>query len=133
MVGYRDERYRDFGWFSARLDDAANFIPARITAALMVVSSLFLGFDWRSSLRVVIADGRRHASPNAGLPEAAVAGAVGVRLGGDATYGGVLYKKPHIGSGRISSAAVGSAILIMHLTGLIMLSGSAVLLALFGN
>jgi adenosylcobinamide-phosphate synthase len=122
MLGYKSERYLYFGWFPARLDDLANLIPARLTASIMVVSSFILGFDWRSSLKVVIRDGRAHPSPNAGLPEAAVAGAVGMRLGGVSLYNEKPVAKPVIGSGLAGFMpnALASTIRIMHLTGLIM-------------
>jgi adenosylcobinamide-phosphate synthase len=100
MVGYKDRRYIDFGRASARLDDAANYAPARLTAALMAVSSFVSGLDWRASARVALRDGRNHPSPNSGYPEAAAAGALGVRLGGGASYGGVWSPKPFIGDGR---------------------------------
>ncbi len=97
MVGYRDERYRDFGWFSARADDAANYIPARLTVALIVLAALPLGLRSRGAVRAAIRDGRSQPSPNAGYPEAAVAGAIGVQLGGVNHYAGIPSLKPHLG------------------------------------
>ena len=97
MVGYRDDRYRDFGWFSARADDWANWIPARLTAALIWVICLWPGFGLARSIRVSVRDGASQPSPNAGFPEAAVAGALGVQLGGTNTYRGVSNKKAHLG------------------------------------
>ncbi|MBI5885765.1 MAG: cobalamin biosynthesis protein CobD [Deltaproteobacteria bacterium] len=97
MVGYRNERYRDFGWFSARLDDAANYIPARLAAIIMAASALILGYNYRGSLRTLLRDGANHPSPNSGRPEAAAAGALGCRLGGSSTYGGIISDKPYIG------------------------------------
>jgi adenosylcobinamide-phosphate synthase len=97
MVGYRDERYREFGWFSARADDVANFIPARLTAILVGVAALPLGLRPGAAVRMALRDGASQPSPNAGYPEAAVAGAVGVRLGGVNTYRGVVSAKPHLG------------------------------------
>lgn len=97
MVGYKNEKYIDFGWFSARLDDAANFIPARISGSLIAASSFILGKRFGNSLKTAIRDGNKHPSPNSGYPEAAMAGALGVRLGGPSTYGGRLYVKPYIG------------------------------------
>lgn len=97
MVGYKNEKYIDFGWFSAKLDDVANYLPARITALLMSFASLFLGLDWKSSLKTVIQDGRNHSSPNSGYPEAATAGALGVQLGGTNYYFGAPVHKPTIG------------------------------------
>ena len=97
MVGYRDERYRDFGWFSARADDWANWIPARLTAALVWIVCLLPGFALVRSVRCTLRDGASQPSPNAGYPEAAVAGALGVQLGGLNTYSGVPSVKAHLG------------------------------------
>ena len=104
MVGYRSPRYLRFGWASARLDDAANWIPARVTAALTIaVAPLATPGGLRSaasSLRAVLRDGGRHPSPNAGRCEAAFAGALGVRLGGTNVYQGVTEARPGLGEGR---------------------------------
>lgn len=97
MVGYRNERYLYFGRVSARIDDLLNFIPARITGFLMGFAAGAAGFDMRKSLRIFIRDRKNHASPNSAHTEAAMAGALGIRLGGDAWYFGRLYKKPVIG------------------------------------
>lgn len=100
MVGYKNQRYRHFGWASARLDDLANYLPARITGLLLVMASGFALASPRvmtRAFRTMRNDGKRHASPNAGLPEAALAGALGVRLGGPACYGGIRMEKPYLG------------------------------------
>jgi len=97
MVGYRDERYEHFGKVSARLDDAANWVPARLTALLAAVVAQLLWRHGRDSLRVAIRDGRLHKSPNSGFPEAAFAGALGVSLGGTNTYRGVPRHSPRLG------------------------------------
>ena len=97
MVGYRDDRYRDLGWFSARADDWANWIPARLTAILVWVICLLPGFGLQRSIQVTLRDGASQPSPNAGYPEAAVAGALGVQLGGTNTYRGVSNRKAHLG------------------------------------
>jgi adenosylcobinamide-phosphate synthase len=89
MVGYRNERYRDFGMAAARLDDVANFLPARLTMLLLAGSALLLGLEWRQAWRLSWRDASKHPSPNSGYPEAAVAGALGVQLGGLNYYGGV--------------------------------------------
>ncbi len=100
MVGYKSEKYIKFGWASARLDDLFNLVPARITGLLFVFASfLSSGFDLkeaRRALSIMWRDGRKHTSPNAGVPEAAMAGAVGVKLGGPAIYAGVVTEKPYI-------------------------------------
>lgn len=92
MIGYKTDRYKDFGCFAARLDDVANYIPARITAFLMVLASGRL-----SLLKFVWKYGPRHASPNSGYPEAALAGILNCRFGGPHTYFGQLFDKPYIG------------------------------------
>ena len=97
MVGYRDERYRDFGWASARLDDLANLIPARLTALLVVLSAVFLREDPKGSWRILRRDAGNDDSPNSGRPEAAVAGALGIQLGGPVRYRTGLLQKATIG------------------------------------
>jgi adenosylcobinamide-phosphate synthase len=97
MVGYRDDRYEHFGKASARLDDLANWVPARLTALLVAAVARLAGEDARGALRVAARDGRLHKSPNSGYPEAAFAGALGIRLGGTNTYRGVPRPSPHIG------------------------------------
>lgn len=100
MLGYKNKKYLYFGWAAARLDDIANFIPARLTALLTVVAAALLRLDWRGSLRIYRRDHAAHTSPNAGHPEAACAGALGIRLGGDSTYGGHVVHKPTLGDSR---------------------------------
>ena len=92
MIGYRTERYKDFGCWAAHIDDIANYIPARLTALLMILVSgnlKLLGFVWRN--------GRNHASPNSGYPEAALAGILNCRFGGPHYYFGQIFDKPYIG------------------------------------
>jgi len=97
MVGYKNDRYRYFGWASARADDLANFIPARLTASLFILSSFILRKNGKMAWKVAWRDGRKNASPNSGYPEAAVAGALGIQLGGKNFYFGKRMDKPHIG------------------------------------
>ncbi len=110
MVGYRNHTYRDLGFFSAKMDDIVNYIPARISGTMISLSSFiysvsslrirsFLeGWDvFRRSFRTMLRDGRKHLSPNSGIPEASIAGALGVRLGGPSRYHGVHVEKPWIG------------------------------------
>lgn len=97
MVGYKNDKYINLGWASARLDDIANFIPARITALLLVVSSWMLRLDCRRAYRTIRHDARLHPSPNSGFPESAVAGALGVRLGGENVYHGVVSFRAYMG------------------------------------
>jgi len=97
MVGYRNERYLRFGWASARFDDLANFVPARLTGFLMVLAAPMVGLSGRNAWRIMLRDGRNHSSPNSGIPEAAAAGALGVQLGGTNVYFGKPVAKPTIG------------------------------------
>ena len=96
MVGYRTPRYNLFGRLAARVDDAANFLPARLTALLLVVLAAPLGGDAARAGRAMLADHAKAASPNAGWPEAALAGALDVRLGGPSNYFGEVVNKPLI-------------------------------------
>lgn len=95
--GYKDERYIHFGWASARLDDVVNYIPARLTAPLIALSAAILGLRPLEALRILLRDGRLHESPNSGLSEAAVAGAMGVQLGGVNYYAGERSEHPLMG------------------------------------
>lgn len=95
--GYKNKRYLQFGWASARMDDLANFIPARLTAPLIVLAALILGLKAKKSWEILLRDGRKHPSPNAGLAEAAVAGALGIELGGLSTYFGKPSPKETLG------------------------------------
>ena len=107
MIGYRTERYKDFGCWAARIDDVANYIPARLTALLMILPRL-LTFNVKgrgplvtcrfSLLTFVSTNGRNHASPNSGYPEAALAGILNCRFGGPHYYFGQLFDKPYIGN-----------------------------------
>ena len=93
MIGYKTDRYRDFGCWAAHIDDIANYIPARLTALLMIVAAgepRLTGFVWRN--------GRNHASPNSGYPEAALAGILNCRFGGPHYYFGQFFDKPFIGT-----------------------------------
>lgn len=128
MVGYRNEKYVNFGWAAARLDDVANFIPARITAVLIcLVANLFsiynsafrtphsaLHAPWHITFR----DGNKHPSPNSGYPEAAMAGALGIRLGGPGTYAGIPSIKPFIGEeiNRLDKKHIEIAVHLMYCT-----------------
>jgi adenosylcobinamide-phosphate synthase len=142
MLGYKNEKYTHFGWASAKLDDIANYIPARITGFLIVGAAYFINkmryiisrvaikfiaadsgagkhvsrvFNWierktnkpdfnsgHSAYTIMRRDGNKHSSPNSGIPEAAMAGALGVRLGGPSAYGGVVIKKSYLGEERQS-------------------------------
>jgi len=126
MIGYRTERYRDFGCWAAHIDDVANYIPARLTALLMVLVSgrwSLLGFVWRY--------GRQHASPNSGYPEAALAGILDCRFGGPHYYFGELFDKPYIGNNerKLITADMKKSIQVNRMTEILMV-GLVVLMSL---
>ncbi|KMY66132.1 hypothetical protein AAU61_18970 [Desulfocarbo indianensis] len=101
MVGYKNQRYAQLGWAAARLDDLAGWLPARLSALLMVAAACLTGLDAAGAWQCLRRDHAAHASPNAGWPEAACAGALGVRLGGPSRYGGEIKEKPWLNpSGR---------------------------------
>jgi adenosylcobinamide-phosphate synthase len=97
MVGYLDEKYRDIGWSSAKLDDVLNYLPARITALLMCLAAFFTGMDGKHAWRIVRRDHANHKSPNCAWSEAAAAGAMHIQLGGTHDYFGKPIEKPTIG------------------------------------
>jgi adenosylcobinamide-phosphate synthase len=100
MFGYKNERYLYFGRASARLDDVANYLPARLTAALVALGAFLLCLSWKQAIKVVLRDARSQPSPNAGFPEAAYAGALGIRLGGTNVYGGRCVPKAFVGDAK---------------------------------
>ena len=97
MVGYKNQRYLQFGWASARMDDLLNYVPARLSALLLIVAAPFAGCSMSGAARITLRDRLNHPSPNSGHPEAAAAGALGVRLGGASRYNGVSSWKEYIG------------------------------------
>ncbi len=127
MIGHQNEPYRDIGWASAKLDDLVNFIPSRLSAGLLVVSAHIRHVAVANAWRIYRRDCSRHASPNSGHPEAAMAGALGVLLGGPATYDGVQVERPQIGdpANLPQPRHVPMAIALMWIS-----SGLAILLAL---
>lgn len=97
MVGYKNEQYRDLGWASARFDDLMNFLPARLTLPFLILAASILKYnEWRTWI-IAKRDARKHPSPNSGYAEAAVAGALGIRLGGENSYGGVVSFRAYLG------------------------------------
>jgi len=96
MIGYKTERYKDFGCWAAHIDDVANYIPARLTALLMILPHAIINYQF-SIFNFVRRNGRNHASPNSGYPEAALAGILNCRFGGPHYYFGELFDKPYIG------------------------------------
>ena len=127
MIGHRGPRYGAFGWAAARLDDAVNWIPARLPGLLVAASA---GRHWRRSLAVMARDARAHRSPNAGWPEAAMAGALGVRLSGPRRYDGRVSPEPWVnGTGTDPRAVHMRAALDMTVTCCLLLGGTLLLLA----
>jgi adenosylcobinamide-phosphate synthase len=122
MVGYRNGRYLQFGWASARMDDLLNLIPARLTALLMILAAPLAGLSPKGALSVVLSDRLKHPSPNSGHPEAAAAGALGVRLGGSASYKGIPSWKEYIGIplAPLDARAYTGMLKLMYLTTLLM-------------
>ena len=100
MVGYKNDKYYDFGKCAAKLDDILNFIPARVSAACMAAASFFCRLDWKNVVRIFKRDRYCHASPNSGQTEAVCAGALNIQLAGDAYYFGKLCHKPVIGDNK---------------------------------
>jgi adenosylcobinamide-phosphate synthase len=101
MVGYRRDRYLLFGRPAARLDDLANFLPARLSLTILYIGALFSGEGAREGWKIALRDRRRHPSPNAGHPESFVAGALGIKLGGPSVYQERVIDKPWLGSGNV--------------------------------
>jgi len=129
MVGYKNEKYKDFGRFSAKIDDVLNFIPSRFTALLMIISSYILKYDWKSAYRIWKRDRLKHASPNSAQTESVCAGALNIQLAGDAYYFGELCKKPYIGDNirPVENEDIKRTNNLMYLTSVLMLILSAVL------
>lgn len=97
MFGYKNDKYMEFGYFPAKLDDIFNYIPARVTGVLIIIAAGILGYDYKNSFKIYKRDRYNHTSPNSAHPEAAMAGALGVELGGANFYFGKLVEKPTIG------------------------------------
>ena len=121
MVGYHNERYEYFGTAGARLDDVLNFIPARLTAFLMMAAAGLTGLSARGAFRIWKRDRRKHKSPNSAQTESVCAGALGVELAGDASYFGVLHHKPSIGDPLrpIEPKDIGRTCKLMYVTALL--------------
>ncbi|RIV29295.1 cobalamin biosynthesis protein CobD [Alicyclobacillaceae bacterium I2511] len=118
MVGHQSPRYRYFGWAAARLDDLANWLPARLTPIFLTLAFFFIGLNWRQAWRSLARDARRHPSPNSGIPEAMMAGGLGVRLGGQNFYDGVPTKRALLGEDihPLTAADIESAVQVLHIT-----------------
>jgi adenosylcobinamide-phosphate synthase len=128
MIGHRSPRYLRFGWAAARLDDAANWLPARLAGLLTVATAPLVAGSPPAAWRAWRCDARQHPSPNAGVLEAAFAGALGVRLGGRNVYGGEVEDRGVLGNGRpVDMADIGRAV---RLSRLVSAAAIAVVIAL---
>jgi len=125
MVGYNNEKYREFGRAAARIDDAANYIPARLSVLFIALTAQLTTKRGWPALLTGFRDGRKHTSPNAGFSEAAFAGALEVRLGGPGTYHGKLVEKPHLGEAyrAVTTDDIPRACRLMVITSLLWLAG----------
>jgi adenosylcobinamide-phosphate synthase len=123
MIGYKNEKYEKLGKFAARLDDVLNYIPSRLTALMMISASFLLGYDGKDAWKIWRRDRRKHASPNSAQTESVCAGALRVRLAGDAWYFGELHKKEYIGEDLrpIENEDIRRANKLMYVTSIIIL------------
>lgn len=126
MVGYKNEKYRDFGMAAARLDDAFNYIPARLTGLLIVLAAALLRYDAGGAWQAIKRDAGRHPSPNSGFSEAGVAGALGIRLGGLNYYGGVASLRAYMGAAKqeLQPIHIEQTIRIMYLVTILFIAGA---------
>lgn len=122
MVGYRNERYLHMGCASARMDDLLNFIPARLTSVLIIVSAALTGYSASGAMLITLRDRLKNPSPNSGHPEASAAGALGIRLGGAASYGGIASMKEYIGDSKlpVDERAYRGMIKLMYISTILM-------------
>ncbi|TRO77837.1 adenosylcobinamide-phosphate synthase CbiB [Trichloromonas acetexigens] len=129
MFGYKNDRYVHFGYFAAKIDDLANYIPARITALLTPVAATLLGFDARGSWLIFRRDRHNHPSPNGGQIEAAMAGALNVRLGGENSYFGQPSFRPYMGDNNrpLCAERIGETVRLMWAISLLMASFGLIL------
>jgi len=116
MVGYKNDKYLYFGRVAARVDDLFNYVPARLTGALLVIASFLLGYNAKGAAKMIWRDAAKHPSPNSGIAEAGVAGALGVRLGGLNYYGGVASQRAYMGDevNRLSAVYIQKTVYIMY-------------------
>lgn len=135
MLGYKNERYIFFGRFAARADDVFNFIPSRISAVLLLFAAFILRLDFKNALKIYKRDRKNHSSPNAAQTESVCAGALGVRLAGDAYYFGKLYKKPTIGDSKreINSGDIKTANIMMYTAAFAFLAMCAAVISALGG
>ncbi|MBN1353843.1 MAG: cobalamin biosynthesis protein CobD [Candidatus Omnitrophica bacterium] len=124
MIGHKSERYLYFGWCAAKIDTIANFIPARLTGLFIPLAALLCGKSFTESFRICLRDGRKQDSLNSAVSEAAMAGALGIRIGGACKYAGRIVEHPYIGDQRrpISISLIKETITISVVTSLLMLA-----------
>lgn len=127
MIARKDEKYIDFGWFAAKLDDLANYIPARITGLLIVIGAFLLKEDAKSAFLLMLRDGRKHNSPNSAVSEAAMAGALNIQIGGPCSYSGKERKYPFIGEAKkiIDTSSINKALKLSFASSVLMALVSA--------
>jgi adenosylcobinamide-phosphate synthase len=123
MIGHKDEKHLYFGWCAAKLDTIANYIPARITGLLIPIAALLNGKDFAQSLRIMFRDGKKQDSLNSAVSEAAMAGALGIRIGGICNYSGRIIAHPYLGEERrpVSLSLIREAVIISITCSLLML------------
>ncbi|MDD2585885.1 MAG: adenosylcobinamide-phosphate synthase CbiB [Syntrophomonadaceae bacterium] len=122
MVGYRNDRYLNFGWASARLDDLVNYIPARITGVLIIIVAVILRYRTMNAVVSIFRDSKKHPSPNSGIPESGVAGALGISLGGTNYYDGIPSFRPLLGTPSLKGVEhddIKKTIKFVYLTGIL--------------
>ncbi len=129
MCGYKNKKYRYFGWASARFDDILNFIPARITGILLVIAAWLLRLNAKHAYHIWRRDAKKHPSPNSGIPEAVVAGALGVRLGGINVYFGQPKKRAYLGQveSPLQTIHIKQTVSLLYVTSSLMMVSSSIL------
>lgn len=133
MCGYKNDKYRYFGWASARTDDVLNFIPARITGFLLMIAAWLLRLNAGEAYRLWLKDAKKHPSPNSGIPEAVVAGALGVRLGGINVYFGQPKKRAYLGQAKtpLQPIHIKQTVSLLYLTSFLMMISCSILFLIF--
>jgi adenosylcobinamide-phosphate synthase len=135
MVGYKNEKYKQFGKFSARIDDLANFLPSRLSIFIIAIAAQILNGHGARAFKMAVTEGAYHISPNAGYPEAGFAGTLGVRLGGPNIYNGCLISKPYIGAylGKASPSHIKKACDLMMVSSLVWFGIMCIILLLHSS
>ncbi len=129
MLGYKNEKYINFGWASARIDDIANYIPARISGFLISLSSFILGKGFKDSFLTMLKQAKLHPSVNSGYPEASMAGSLKIKLAGPCYYEGKLFNKPYLGEDKkdIEESLIIEALNVSFVSSLIMLISGVII------